>query len=149
MSGRTTVRRILLAEDDPNDVELTLTAFEDSRLANRVDVVNDGQEAWEYLTCTGRYEGRTTGLPAVVLLDIKMPKLSGLEVLKRIRETDSMRPLPVVLLTSSRMESDLLAGYSLGANAYVVKPVQFDEFAEAVRQLGLFWAVVNELPPEG
>ncbi|RMG02216.1 MAG: response regulator [Planctomycetota bacterium] len=148
MSSRAVLRRILLAEDDPNDVELTLTAFEDCRLANRVDVVCDGQEAWDYLTCTGNYEGRTTGLPAVVLMDIKMPKLNGLEVLKRIRETESMRHLPVVMLTSSRMESDLLAGYSLGANAYVVKPVQFDEFAEAVRQLGIFWAVVNEIPPE-
>jgi CheY-like chemotaxis protein len=145
----TEMRRILLAEDDPNDVELTLTALGENNLANEVVVVNDGVEALDYLNVRGRFAGRPRGNPAVVLLDIKMPKLDGLEVLKRMKADEGLRSVPVVMLTSSREESDLLESYRLGVNAYVVKPVDFREFISAVRNLGLFWAVVNQPPPQG
>ncbi len=144
----TDMRRILLAEDDPNDVELTLTALGENHLANEVVVVNDGVEALDYLRVRGRFADRPRGNPAVVLLDIKMPKLDGLEVLKQMKADEGLRSVPVVMLTSSREESDLLESYRLGVNAYVVKPVDFREFIGAVRSLGLFWAVVNQPPPQ-
>ncbi len=144
----TEMRRILLAEDDPNDVELTLTALGENNLANEVVVVNDGVEALDYLHARGRFAERPRGNPAVVLLDIKMPKMDGLEVLKRMKADEGLRSVPVVMLTSSREESDLLESYRLGVNAYVVKPVDFREFIGAVRNLGLFWAVVNQPPPQ-
>ncbi len=141
------LKRILLAEDSPNDVELTLAALSEHRLANEVVPVADGAEALDYLYCRGRFEGRTGGLPAVVLLDIKMPKVDGFEVLRRIRSDPSLATLPVVILTSSREEADIVEGYRLHVNAYVVKPVAFPDFVEAVKNLGLFWAVLNEPPP--
>jgi CheY-like chemotaxis protein len=143
----TDMRRILLAEDDPNDVELTLAALAENNLANEVVVVNDGVEALDYLHARGRFAGRPRGNPAVVLLDIKMPKMDGLEVLKRMKADEVFRAVPVVMLTSSREESDLVESYRLGVNAYVVKPVDFREFISAVKSLGLFWAVVNQPPP--
>ena len=143
----TEMRRILLAEDDPNDVELTLAALGENNLANEVVVVNDGVEALDYLRARGRFAERPRGNPAVVLLDIKMPKLDGLEVLKEMKADGGLRSVPVVMLTSSREESDLIQSYRLGVNAYVVKPVDFQEFISAVRNLGLFWAVVNQPPP--
>ena len=139
---------ILLAEDNPQDVDLTRRALAQSNLANRLDVVSDGVEVLEYLRCEGAFADREPEEPAVVLLDIKMPRKDGLEVLHEIREDPKLRRLPVVILTSSREEQDLVAGYDLGANAYVVKPVDFDDFIGAVKQLGVFWAVVNEPPPE-
>jgi CheY-like chemotaxis protein len=139
--------RILLAEDNPEDVELTLAALGEINLANEVVVVGDGAEALDFLKRRGRYAMRTGGHPAVVLLDLKMPKVDGLEVLKEIRSDPGLREIPVVILTSSREESDLVAGYRLGVNAYVVKPVDFAKFVESVKRLGLFWALVNEAPP--
>jgi CheY-like chemotaxis protein len=141
------LKRILLAEDDENDVDLTLTALGENNLANEVDVVHDGQEALDYLFRRGAYAQRRAGDPVVLLLDIKMPKLDGVEVLRQVREDPGLRMLPVVVLTSSREEQDLVRCYELGVNAYVVKPVAFDEFSKAVRELGVFWALVNEPPP--
>ena len=141
------LKKILIAEDDKNDVELTLTALEEFNLANVVVVVNDGEEALDYLYCRGKFANRIKGNPAVIFLDIKMPKVTGLEVLKQIKSDDSLKMVPSVILTSSREERDLVEGYKLGANAYVVKPVDFEEFIRAVKQLGLFWAVINEPPP--
>ncbi|MGH9868025.1 MAG: response regulator [Candidatus Polarisedimenticolia bacterium] len=141
----TPLKKILLAEDDPKDVELTLAALAQLNLANEVHVCHDGVEVLEYLLET-RLE---RGSPAVVLLDIKMPKLDGLQVLQRIRKEESLRGLPIVMLTSSREERDLVEGYRLGANAYVVKPVVFEEFVSTVTHMGLFWAVINEPPPMG
>ncbi len=141
------LRRILLAEDDPNDVELTLIALRDRHLANGVDVVNNGEQALNYLFRRGEYASRTSGHPAVVLLDIKMPKVDGLEVLRQVRDDPELKTVPVVILTSSREEWDLLRSYELGVNAYVVKPVDFDQFVHAVSELGMFWAVINEPPP--
>ncbi len=140
------LRRILLAEDDPNDVELTLTALGERHLANGVDVVKNGAEALDFLFRRGAYEKRNSGDPAVVLLDIKMPKVDGLEVLRQVRSDPKLQYLPVVMLTSSREEGDLLRSYELGVNAYVVKPVDFDQFVRAVSDLGMFWAVINEPP---
>ena len=142
------IRTILLAEDNPKDVELTLEALSEHNLANNVTVVKDGVEAMEYLHCEGKYKMRKQGNPAVVLLDIKMPRMDGIEVLKAIRSDPTLKMLPVVMLTSSREEPDLKKSYELGANAYVVKPVDFQDFIEAVKQVGVFWAVINELPPE-
>jgi two-component system response regulator len=141
------LKRILFAEDSPGDVELTLAALAEHRLANEVVHVSDGAEALDYLYCRGRFEGRTGGLPTVVLLDIKMPKLDGLEVLRRIRADSRLAMLPVVILTSSREEADIVEGYRLHVNAYVVKPVGFPSFVEAIKNVGLFWAVLNEPPP--
>lgn len=141
------VRRILLAEDSANDVELTLAALKEHRIANTVDVVRDGAEALDYLYSRGQYEGRPNGNPALILLDLKMPKVTGLEVLRQIKTDPALQTIPVVMLTSSREEGDLMASYQLGVNAYVVKPVEFSAFMDAVRQLGGFWAVVNEAPP--
>lgn len=140
------IKHILLAEDNPNDAELTLTALESHGLGQRVEVVTDGVEALDYLMCRGKYAGRTTGHPAVMLLDLKMPRMGGLEVLEAMRKDSSLKCIPVVILTSSREESDLVRGYQLGANAYVVKPVHFDDFMSAVKELGMFWAVLNEVP---
>jgi len=141
------LRRVLLAEDNAKDVELTLTALDEYHLANDVDVVRDGAEAWEYLRREGRFATRRAGSPAVVLLDLKMPKMDGLEVLRRMRASDALRTVPVVMLTSSREEKDLIESYRLGVNAYVVKPVDFEAFMSSVKTLGLFWAVLNEPPP--
>ena len=141
------IKRILLAEDNANDLELTLAALEAIRLANEVVVVRDGAEALEYLFREGRFADRQDGVPALVLLDLKMPRVDGLEVLRRIKSDHRLRVIPVVMLTSSREEQDLVRSYQLGVNAYVVKPVAFAEFMEAVRQIGAFWAVVNEMPP--
>ncbi len=140
------LRKILLAEDNAKDVELTLEALEENNLANRVVVVRDGVEAMEYLNRTGKYSDRSPGNPAVAILDIKMPRMDGIEVLQEIKKDKNLRLIPVVMLTSSREEQDLLRTYELGVNAYVVKPVSFDGFLNAVKQLGIFWAVLNELP---
>jgi CheY-like chemotaxis protein len=142
------LRTILLAEDNPKDVELTLEALSEHNFANQVTVVKDGVEAMEYLRCEGKYKLRTQGNPAVVLLDIKMPRMDGIEVLKAVRSDPTLKMLPIVMLTSSREEPDLKKCYELGANAYVVKPVDFQDFIEAVKQVGIFWAVINEIPPE-
>jgi CheY-like chemotaxis protein len=141
-------RIILMAEDNPKDVELTLEALDEFNLANQIVVVKDGVETLEYLRREGKYSQRKSGNPAVVLLDIKMPRMDGIEVLREIRNDPSLKTLPVVMLTSSREEPDLKKCYELGANAYVVKPVDFNEFIDAVKQVGLFWAVINEIPPE-
>jgi CheY-like chemotaxis protein len=143
----TKLGRILVVEDDPNDVELTLTALADYNLANEVVVARDGQEALDYLYCRGQFSGRSTENPAVMLLDLKLPKIGGLEVLQQIRAEDRLKLIPVVVLTSSNEEKDVMRSYSLGVNAYVVKPVDFHEFVNAVKELGVFWAVVNEPPP--
>ena len=143
----TQLKRMLLAEDNEHDVELTLSALSENRLAKEVVVVRDGAEALDYLYRRGRYQQREEGNPVVVLLDLKMPKVDGLEVLRRIKGDDTLRQIPVVMLTSSREENDLVESYRLGANAYVVKPVEFNRFVEAVRELGVFWAVINEAPP--
>ena len=142
------LKKILLAEDNPMDVELTLAAMEESNLVNRVVVVRDGVETLEYLRREGPFADRDPGLPAVLLLDIKMPRKDGIEVLREIRSDPQLRLLPVVMLTSSRADRDLLNSYVSGVNAYVVKPVNFDGFLEAIKQLGMFWGVVNQLPPE-
>jgi CheY-like chemotaxis protein len=139
--------RILLVEDDAHDVELTLNALGEYHLANEVVVVRDGAEALDYLYRRGEFRQRAEGNPVVVLLDLKMPKVDGREVLRTIKADDRFRVMPVVMLTSSREESDLVESYKLGANAYVVKPVDFHEFVNAIKQLGAFWAVVNEPPP--
>lgn len=136
--------RILLVEDNPDDEALTLRAFKRSSVVNDLDVVRDGQEALDYLFGDGEPEGP---VPALILLDLKLPKVDGLEVLKRIRADDHTKLIPVVILTSSREETDLIAGYGSGANSYVRKPVDFEEFSESVRQLGLYWLVINEPPP--
>ncbi len=141
------VRTILLAEDNANDVELTLAALRENRVANRIDVVRDGAEALDYLACRGEYDGRAGGNPALLLLDLKMPKVDGIEVVRAVKSNAAWKTIPVVILTSSRDEHDLVRSYDLGANAYVVKPVSFTEFVEAVKLLGGFWAVVNEPPP--
>jgi len=139
--------RILMVEDDPKDVELTLTALEEYNLANEIIVVHDGEEALDYLYYRGQFQRRATDNPAVILLDLKLPKVDGLEVLKQVKSNEKLRMIPVVVLTSSNEEKDLVASYRLGVNAYVVKPVHFHEFANAIRELGVFWAVVNEPPP--
>ena len=141
------LKPILLVEDSPKDVELTLAALEQCQLANTVVVTRDGAEALDFLHARGAYEGRVTGDPAVVLLDLKLPKVDGLEVLEQIKSHASLRHTPVVMLTSSREECDLVKSYSLGVNAFVVKPVGFEQFFEAIQDLGMFWAVLNEPPP--
>ena len=141
------VKRILLAEDDPRDAELTMIALERHKLANEVVAVEDGAEALDYLFRRGRYLDRPEGNPAVVLLDLKMPKVDGLQVLAAIRADAQLSATPVVVLTSSREQRDLVESYRLGVNAYVVKPVAFQDFLKATTELGLFWAVINEPPP--
>jgi CheY-like chemotaxis protein len=142
-----TLGRILIVEDDPRDLELTLTALDDYKLANEVVAARDGQEALDYLYCRGQFHTRPNENPAVLLLDLKLPKVDGLEVLKQIKSDDQLRMIPVVVLTSSREERDLMRSYELGVNAYVVKPVDFHEFVNAVKELGVFWAVINQPPP--
>ena len=142
-----TLGRILLIEDDPRDVELTLTALEEYNLANEVVVARDGVEALDYLHCRGNFIGRPGGNPAVMLLDLKLPKIDGLEVLQQVKSDEKLKMIPVVVLTSSREEKDMVASYRLGVNAYVVKPVDFHEFVNAIKELGVFWAVINEPPP--
>ncbi len=141
------LKRVLFAEDSENDVELTLTALKENRLANEVVVVRDGVEALDYLYRRGQFQSRPAGNPAVVLLDLKMPRVDGLGVLRTMRSEQSLRAIPVVILTSSREERDLIESYELGVNGYVVKPVKFQQFVDAVKTLGLFWAVLNEPPP--
>ena len=138
--------RVLLVEDDPNDVELTLTALDEYNLANEVVVVHDGEQALDYLYRRREFSTRTGNNPVVVLLDLKLPKVDGLEVLKQIRSDEKLKMIPVVVLTSSREERDIIEIYRLGVNAYVVKPVDFHEFVDAVKELGIFWAVTNEPP---
>jgi CheY-like chemotaxis protein len=139
--------RILLVEDDPKDVELTLTALEEYKLANEVVVARDGEEALDYLYRRGNFTTRSTDNPAVLLLDLKLPKVDGLEVLQQIKADAKLKLIPVVVLTSSHEEKDMVTSYKLGVNAYVVKPVDFHEFVNAVKELGIFWALVNEPPP--
>jgi CheY-like chemotaxis protein len=143
------MKSILLVEDSPQDIEMTLEALAQYKVANDIVVVNDGEQALDYLYCRGTYQGRISGHPVVVLLDLKMPKVDGLEVLRAIKGDPEMKHIPVVMLTSSREEQDLVKSYEAGANAYVVKPVDFLQFIEAVRQLGAFWVVHNEAPPGG
>ena len=139
--------RILMVEDDPKDVELTLTALDDYKLANEVVVTRDGEEALDYLYCRGKFKTRSSDNPAVLLLDLKLPKVDGLEVLQQIKSDEKFKMIPVVVLTSSHEEKDMVASYKLGVNAYVVKPVDFHEFVNAVKELGVFWALINEPPP--
>lgn len=141
------LKPILLVEDDKRDLELTLVALERSQLANEVIVVRDGAQALDYLLREGDFADRAEGNPAVVLLDLKLPKVNGLEVLQKVRATPSLRSIPVVMLTSSQEESDVVRSYELGVNAYVVKPVEFKQFVAAIADLGVFWAVLNEPPP--
>jgi CheY-like chemotaxis protein len=141
------IKNILLVEDDPKDVELTLTALDEHHLANRVTVVCDGAEALDYLHHGGKYKMRGGGDPILVLLDLKMPRVNGLEVLKIIKADENLKMIPVVVLSSSRETPDLIECYKHGVNAYVVKPVDFSEFMKAVKQLGIFWAAINEPPP--
>lgn len=142
------LKRILLVEDNPNDMELTLEALAEHNLANEVEVTRDGEEALDFLYCRGKYSDRDKNNPTVVLLDLKLPKIDGHEVLKTIRSDDMLKFIPVVVLTSSREEKDKMESYKLGVNAYVVKPIDFHEFIKAVKELGLFWAIINE-PPQG
>ena len=139
--------RILLVEDDPRDVELTMTALQEYNLSNEVVVARDGEEALDFLYSRGQFAERNSERPAVVLLDLKLPKVNGLEVLQQVRSDPRLKLLPVVVLTSSHEERDLVSSYELGVNAYVVKPVDFHEFVNAVRELGVFWALINEPPP--
>ena len=142
------LRPILLAEDNPKDVELTLEALDQHNLANKVVAVKDGIEVLEFLRYEGRFKLRNRENPAVLLLDIKMPRMDGIELLQIIRNDMALKFLPVVMLTSSREESDLIRSYELGANAFVVKPVDFQNFINVIKQIGVFWALINELPPE-
>ena len=142
-----TIGRILLVEDDPKDRELTMTSLEEYNLSNEVVTATDGEEALDYLYCRGKFQGRTSENPAVLLLDLKLPKVDGLEVLQQMKTDDKLRMIPVVVLTSSREERDMVASYKLGVNAYVVKPVDFHEFVNAIKELGVFWAIINEPPP--
>ena len=139
--------RILMVEDDPKDVELTMTALEEHNLANEVVVTRDGEEALDYLYRRGNYATRSSDHPAVILLDLKLPKIDGLEVLRQVKSDDNLKMIPVVVLTSSREEKDLVSSYKLGVNAYVVKPVDFHEFVNAIKELGAFWAIINAAPP--
>jgi CheY-like chemotaxis protein len=140
------LKRILLAEDNPNDIELSMAALEEHNLANEVVAVRNGAEALDYLYRRGSFASRPEGNPAVVLLDLKMPKVDGMEVLRQIKGDPAMKVIPVVILTSSREEQDLVKSYELGVNAYVVKPIDFQQLIDAVKQLGLFWGVLNEAP---
>ena len=142
-----TLGRILMVEDDPKDVELTLTALEEYNLANEVVVTRDGEEALNYLYCRGNFATRSNENPAVMLLDLKLQKVHGLEVLEQIKSDEKLKMIPVVVLTSSHEEKDMVTSYKLGVNAYVVKPVDFHEFVNAVKELGVFWALINEPPP--
>jgi CheY-like chemotaxis protein len=141
-------KRILLVEDNKRDVELTLDALENHHLSNQIVVARDGAEALDYLYRRGQYVGNTGDLPGLIMLDLKMPRVDGLEVLRQIKGDPTLRRIPVVMMTSSREQSDVIRSYDLGVNAYVVKPVKFQEFMDSVKQLGLFWVLVNESPPQ-
>jgi len=141
------LKKILLVEDNPKDLELTLAALDRSQLANEVVTARDGAEALDWLICRGPHEGRVSGDPAVVLLDLKLPKIDGLEVLEQIKSNPDLKHIPVVMLTASREESDLVRSYKLGVNAFVVKPVGFQEFFKAIQDVGIFWAILNEPHP--
>jgi CheY-like chemotaxis protein len=143
----TPLKRILLVEDDPKDIELTITALEQQNLANKVDIARDGEEALDYLYCRGQFENRMNHNPAVVLLDLKMPKVGGIEVLSQIRSDPNLMHIPVVVLTSSKEDPDIEKCYELNVNAYVVKPVDFKQFVNSIKEVGLFWAVIN-VPPK-
>lgn len=142
-----TFKRILLVEDDSKDVELTINALSEYCVANEIAIARDGEEALDFLYMRGTFASRLEGNPVVILLDLKMPKLDGIQVLRHLKTDEQMRCIPVVVLTSSREDRDLVECYKLGVNAYVVKPIRFTEFVEAVRQLGIFWALINEAPP--
>src|SRR5262245_41544475 len=142
-----TIGRILLVEDDPKDVELTMTALEEYNLSNEVVVVTDGEEALDYLYYRGKFQRRSGEHPAGRALDLKLPKVSGLEGLQTIKADEKLKMIPVVVLTSAREERDMITSYKLGVNAYVVKPVDFHEFVNAIKELGVFWAIINEPPP--
>src|SRR6201990_2657579 len=141
------IGRILLVEDDPKDTELTMAALEEYNLSNEVVVASDGEEALDYLYYRGKFQRRSGDNPAVMLLDLKLPKVDGFEVLQQVKADDKLKMIPVVVLTSSREERDMVESYKLGVNAYVVKPVDFHEFVNAVKELGAFWGVINEPPP--
>ena len=141
------LNRILLVEDDPHDVELTLTGLTEYNLANEVVVARDGEEALDFLHRRGKFAGRTDGNPSVVLLDLKLPKVGGLEVLRELKTDETLKMVPVVILTSSHEDRDMVEGYKLGTNAYVVKPVDFHQFVDAIKHIGAFWAIINEPPP--
>ncbi len=141
------LKKILLVEDNPKDLELTLAALDRSQLANEVVTARDGAEALDWLICRGPHEGRVSGDPAVVLLDLKLPKIDGLEVLEQIKSSPDLKHIPVVMLTASREESDMVRSYKLGVNAFVVKPVGFQEFFKAIQDVGIFWAILNEPHP--
>jgi CheY-like chemotaxis protein len=143
------VKKILLVEDSEHDIELTISALDGNNLANKVDVARDGADALDYLFRRGAFADRAPGNPIVVLLDLKMPRVDGLEVLRQMKGSPELKSIPVVMLTSSREEQDLIRSYELGVNAYVVKPVNFSQFLESVKQLGCFWALINEPPPAG
>jgi CheY-like chemotaxis protein len=147
MENMNKIGRILMVEDDAKDVELTLTALEEYNLSNEVVVTHDGEQALDYLYCRGEYKTRSRDNPAVMLLDLKLPKVDGLEVLKQIKADERLKIIPVVVLTSSKEEKDMVTSYKLGVNAYVVKPVDFHEFVNAIKELGVFWAIINEPPP--
>lgn len=147
MNDMAPLKRILLAEDSNRDVELTLAALDEHHLANEVVVARDGAEAMDYLYARGKFAGHANGPPVVVLLDLKMPKVDGLEVLRQMRGDAQLKHIPVVMITSSREEQDLLKSYQLGVNAYVVKPVDFQQFASSIKEIGFFWAIINEPPP--
>ena len=142
------LKTVLLAEDNPLDAELTLEALNENNFANEIIWVKDGVEAMEYLTSTRSYKDRKPGLPVLLILDLKMPRMDGIEVLEAIRNKAELKFLPIVMLTSSREEQDLVNSYKMGVNAYVVKPVDFNEFVEAIKQLGIFWVLINELPKQ-
>lgn len=141
------IGRILLVEDDPKDVELTMTALEEYNLSNEVVIASDGEQALDYLYHQGKFQMRSGENPAVLLLDLKLPKVDGLQVLEAVKADANLRMIPVVVLTSSREERDMVSSYKLGVNAYVVKPVDFHEFVNAIKELGVFWAIINEPPP--
>ena len=142
------MRTILYVEDNPLDIELTLEALKESKIANPIIVANDGVEALEYLMCEGQYKGRKLGNPCMILLDLKMPRMDGLEFLSIVKKDVKFKQVPIVMLTSSREEKDLIRGYDLGVNAYVVKPVDFVAFEDIIKLIGAFWAVLNEMPSE-
>ena len=142
-----TIGRILLVEDDPKDTELSMTALEEYNLSNEVVVATDGEEALDYLYYRGKFQRRSGENPAVLLLDLKLPRVDGLQVLETIKADANLKMIPVVVLTSSREEQDMVRSYKLGVNAYVVKPVDFHEFVNAIKELGVFWAIINEPPP--
>jgi len=141
------IKRILLIEDNEKDIDLTLAALAQNKLANEVIITRDGAEGLDYLFRRGKFAGREEGLPVVVLLDLKMPKVDGLEVLSQVKGDPLLKRIPIVMMTSSREEQDLVRSYALGANAYVVKPLDFQQFVDSVKQIGFFWAVINEPPP--